>query len=120
MLFFAAVAAYYFPGDRYDTGQVACPKVPAELRAARGFAHRSAPCGSKALICYKLRCAVGVVADRGPYGILGAQGWRWGTRLGPKERWAGEFDLWHGLAAELDFRGKEPVQYTWLKKESTR
>lgn len=120
-MFLIAPAAHYFPGDRYDTGQVACPKVPAAIREARGFAHRSAPCGAKALICYKYRCAIGVVADRGPYGIYSAFGsWRRGTQLGPRERWAGEFDLWQGLAAELGFRGKETVQYTWLKKEPTR
>lgn len=115
MMFFA-MAAVYFAGDPYDNGRRAC-KISDEVAEAQGIAHRTAPCGSKVLLCYKTRCAIGVVSDRGPWGAQTAHGWQMRKKLGPGERWVGEFDLWQGISKTLGITGKDEVRYRWLPSQ---
>jgi hypothetical protein len=106
-------ATYAQPGDKWDTGHLACQHMsPAQVE--HGFAHRSAPCGSVAMICAK-RCAVGWVVDRGPYGALTRTGWRLRRRLRAGERYRGEVDLRVGLARAVGVRGVRGVVVIWAR-----
>ena len=111
---FGIAARYADPGDRWDTGGLACPRQRAE--SDRGVAHRTAPCGSRLRICSQRTCADAVVIDRGPYGAQTAKGWRRRHRLRTGERYVGELDLRAPLAQRLGILGKELVWYRWMPR----
>ena len=111
----AVAGVYGMPGDAYDNGQLACQGMSNDA-IAMGFAHRSRPCGTPALICGR-RCAIGHVVDKGAFGALTKKGWRVRRRLRAGETYRGSLDLRPALARAVGVRGVEVVTVVWLDKE---
>lgn len=44
-----------------------CESTACGFHAALGVAHKTLPCGTRVELCYRARCAVVTVEDRGPY-----------------------------------------------------
>lgn len=101
---------YATPGDRWDNGQLACPRVT-RAQIEHGVAHRSLPCGTRLLLCSgrTWRCVAAWVVDRGPYGAICGGRWRVMRRLRPGCKWRGDLDLRPGTASALGHNGKETV-----------
>jgi len=114
----AVAGVYSMPGDRFDNGQIACQGMTGE-EIRMGFAHRSKPCGTPALICGR-RCALGWAVDVGPFGALTKKGWRVRRRLRAGERYRGSLDLRPDLARAVGVRGVEMVTVIWLGKEESK
>lgn len=85
-----ASASWYGPG--LYGNHLACGGTlsPGDFHVA----HRTLPCGTRLIICYRSRCAATWVGDRGPY--VGGR----------------TFDLGPGLARSLGFDGVHTVRYT--------
>lgn len=84
-----SVASWYGPGlygNRLACGGRLSPST-------NGVAHKSLPCGTRLVVCFRGRCRRTVVVDRGPF-VAGR-----------------ELDLTAGLAASLRFAGVGVVHW---------
>lgn len=104
---------YATPSDRSNHGVTAAGHDP---RTTPGFAHRTLPLRSWALVCYR-RCARLQVIDRGPYGKITASG-RWvnGARSREPGTWRGCADLTPLGAARIGLRGLSPIRVVPLRR----
>lgn len=99
----ARAGVYAQPGDRWDNGQLACPGVPSPY----GVAHRTLPCGTRVVLCYRGRCVTSLVVDSGPWGATDGKRYRTMPKLLPGWAYRGQMDIRAGTARALGFRGGE-------------
>lgn len=100
----ARAGVYAQPGDRWDNGQLACPGAPSPY----GVAHRTLPCGTRVVLCYRGQCVRSRVVDSGPHGITNGTGYRVltrGQRMPAGWNYRGDIDVRAGTARALGFSG---------------
>lgn|GEM_PF-6826290 len=101
-------SVFNFPGDPYQTPELAC-----KTRSKSGIAHRTLPCGSKVLLISPRtgKKVVSTVIDRGPYGSVWRGSYRLKRTATQKGEWRGCLDITDDVKKALNHNGLEPLVY---------